>query len=63
MNILPFLMTVSFDMNPSIPACLFNASYSGIVVELRDDAVREQWGKKRRLVGRNVYGDTMEDEK
>ena len=40
-------VSVKFDMNPSIPACLFNASYSGIVEELRDDALRESLGKKR----------------
>lgn len=48
---------VSFDSNPSIPSCLFNASYSCIVKELRDDAIRAKWGKKRRLVGGNVYED------
>ena len=56
-------VSVKFDMNPSIPACLFNASYSGIVEELRDDALRESLGKKKRLVGGNIYGDNTEDEK
>ena len=53
---------VSFDMQPTVPSCLFNASYGQVVKELRDDCIREKWGKKRRLVSGNVFVDMTDDE-